>query len=194
LKNPFIDTRAELKLTSYALWWSTLDRKTKNMIRKSQRVGVIVQQVTPDEAFWEGVAGIYNEAPTKRGIKNTHYGDTPERVKEIYDKYGGPDRNIYLGAYWMGKLIGFAHLLRDEGCWHVSALQGYEDYFDKAPMDALVDAAVQLLCANDVKRLIYGRMQRSSLGEFKRSLGFHEVRVLRSVGDTVKLVASKVIQ
>ncbi len=183
----FTEPIAVLRLTTYDEWWIQVKKRTRNMVRKSRKLGVTVKQVTPDEAFWIGVSGIYNEAPQKRGKPNTHYGMTPEQTKTYFDIYGGPDRNIYLGAYWQGELIGFLQLIHEKGdAWRYSAFQGYERHFDKAYMNALIDASVKILCSKGVRTVIYGRMQTDSLGIFKQHNGFERKLIPRNIVETAK--------
>lgn len=175
---------ATQKLGNYAEWWDKIDRKTRNMIRKSKKKGVQVKQVKPDEAFWLGVCSIFNESPDRRGRPYPHYGKTLDQTKEVFRNYIDNNKNIYFGAFYGNKLIGFSHLLKrsDNKGWAISAIQSYETYFSLAPMNALINSIVQFCCENGIKRLTYGRMQNDGLGQFKKNNGFVEKRIPRIFG------------
>src|SRR5438874_7014477 len=55
--------------------WSTkqINGKTRNMIRRAEKAGVVVREAPFDDALVEGISGIYNESPTRQGKPFTHY-------------------------------------------------------------------------------------------------------------------------
>lgn len=186
--NPLLIPRAELTLSTYSEWWLRVGKKTRNMIRKSQRLGVETRVVKPDETFWVGVSEIFNESPKRRGREYINYGVDPRILFSPYLT----DDDLYIGAYLGEKLIGFAHLHRRGDAWRVSALQCFMSQFDKAPMNALMDKVVQTLCDLRAKRLIYGVMQTDGLGQFKQSVGFRENPTLRSIPELAEAITRRI--
>jgi hypothetical protein len=208
MHNPIIVKQAEIPLTSYGEWWATLNRKTRNMIRRSQRLGVTVKRVThPDVAFWDGVQGIFNESPTRRNIPYKMYGVDPTTH---FSRFRDED-SLYLGAYLGGELIGFMHLLRCRrgvfavmvngipnrfggDSYSVTQFQGLVGRYSTAQMDALIDGAVKTCCGLGIKRIIYTRtLDENSLGDFKRRHGFVAVQRLRPPAEFMRVLRNRII-
>ncbi|PYV49401.1 MAG: hypothetical protein DMG92_11055, partial [Acidobacteria bacterium] len=62
------ESLAVLPITSFDYWWNKqVKGTTRNMIRKSQKVGVEVRQVAFDDDFVRGMTDIFNETPVRQG-------------------------------------------------------------------------------------------------------------------------------
>ena len=53
------DNVAVLEIKSFQDWWRSISRKTRNMVRKAKKLGVLVREVVPDEEFWKGFLLLY---------------------------------------------------------------------------------------------------------------------------------------
>jgi hypothetical protein len=77
------DNVALLQVPSYAEWWKTIGKKTRNMVRKAKKSGVATKVVAPDEKLAERIWKIYNETPIRQGRSFPHYGVTLQTVKRF---------------------------------------------------------------------------------------------------------------
>jgi hypothetical protein len=179
------DNLAVLPLTTFDHWWkNTVDNKTRNMVRKSEKKGVEVREVPFDDALVHGIWEINNESPVRQGRRFPHYGMSLERTH----KYAGTflDSSTFIGAFFEGRLIGFAKLTCDEArtqasLMHIVALIRYRD---KAPTNALMAQAVRSCANRRIPNLVYsnfsyGRKQSDGLSDFKENNGFQRVDLPR---------------
>lgn len=173
-----LDNLAVLPVSTFENWWTKqVDNKTRNMVRKAEKQGVIVRDVVFDDSFVQGIHAIYNECPVRQGKPFPHYGKDLETVQREESTH--LDRSIFLGAYLRDKLIGFAKLVVDESWTQagVMNLVSLLEHRDKAPTNALISQAVRCCAERGVRYLTYanfayGRKERDSLADFKKNNGF----------------------
>jgi len=180
-----IDNLAVLPITNFDDWFNKIIRfKVRNKLRKSEKNGVEVHEVTFNEELIHAIWEIYNETPIRQGKRFPHYGMTLERVRS----YAGTflDSSIFIAAFFENRIIGFVKLVPDEtntqaGLMHIVSLVQHRD---KAPTNALIAQAVKSCAERTIRYLVYsnfsyGNKQRDSLAEFKEHNGFRKMDVPR---------------
>jgi hypothetical protein len=179
------DNVAALPVSTFDHWWNRqIDGKTRNMVRRAEKKGVVVREVPFDDALVNGIWKIYNECPVRQGRLFPHYGNSVEKVRRMSATF--PENSIFIGAFLDEKLIGFVKLTTDEArsqaaVMHIISLVGQRD---KAPTNALIAQAVRSCEERGIPYLVYsrfayGKKQRDSLTDFKESNGFRRVDVPR---------------
>jgi len=170
---------AVLQFESYDSWWTTqINDKTRNMVRKATKKGVQIRVCVCDDEMVRGIKEIYDESPVRQGKPFLHYGKDLARLKDAHLTF--LDRSEFIGAYFEGKLIGFAKLIY-HGQFAASVMQIIAMYAhrDKAPTNALLAKAVELCAAKGIHMLHYGMWSRRGLGEFKKHNRFEQLRAPR---------------
>jgi hypothetical protein len=179
------DNLAGLPVSTFDNWWMRqIDAKTRNMVRKAEKKGIIVREVPFDDALVQGIWEVYNETPLRQGIPNAHYGKDIKTVYKIEATF--LDSSIFIGAFLDGKLVGFVKLVADEirtqaGLMNIVSMTQHRD---KAPTNALIAQAVRTCAERGIPYLVYanfayGTKQTSSLSDFKKNNGFQRIDVPR---------------
>jgi hypothetical protein len=179
------DNLAVLPITTFEHWWNKqIDGKTRNVVRRAEKKGIVVREVTFDDHLVAGIYEIYNESPVRQGRLFPHYGKDFEAVRRMSATF--LDRSTFLGAYYEGRLVGFIKMTADEAraqmaIMHIIALVRYRD---KAPTNALIAGAVRWCAGRGFPYLIYsqffyGRKKHDKLRHFKQSNGFQPMNVPR---------------
>jgi hypothetical protein len=167
-----------LEFESYDSWWKTqLNDKTRNMVRKAAKKGVEVRVGACDDEFIKGIKEIYDESPVRQGKPFKHYQKDIETLRETHLTFA--DRSEFIGAYFEGKLIGFAKLVYLEKAASLMQIISMIAHRDKAPTNALLAKAVERCEAKAIHLLHYGLWSRRSFGEFKKHHRFRQWRVPR---------------
>src|SRR4029077_414565 len=81
----------------------------RKAVKRAQRLGVVVRVAELDDAFVEGIRGIYNEVPIRQGRHFWHYQKDFETVKRENSTYF--ERSTFIGAYFNDELIGFIRMV-----------------------------------------------------------------------------------
>ena len=179
------DNVAALPISTFDLWWNQqIDGKTRNMVRRAEKKGVIVREVSFDDALVKGIWEIYNECPLRQGRLFPHHGKNLETVRRMSATF--LDASFFLGAYLGGKLIGFMKLTWDHArsqaaVMHIIAMLAHRD---KAPTNALIAQGVRSCASRGIpyiaySKFAYGSKQRDSLSDFKESNGFKRYDIPR---------------
>jgi hypothetical protein len=179
------DNLAALPISGFDQWWNKqINGKTRNMIRRAEKAGVVVREVPFDESLVEGISAIYNECPTRQGRQFWHYGKDLAAVRAENGTF--LDRSVFLGAFADSRLIGFAKLVSDEQRAQAGLMQilSMIQYRDKAPTNALIAQAVRSCAGRGIPYLVYanfsyGNKQRDTLGDFKLHNGFQRIELPR---------------
>jgi hypothetical protein len=176
------DSKAVIPITKFSDWWEKrVEHDVRAAVRKAAKAGVVVKLVKFDDAFVNGMVSIYNETPIRQGKRFWHFGISFDAAKRGNSTF--PGRNIFLGAYYAGELIGFIRLICVEGTAILMQLLSKMKYSNKKPNNALLAKAVELCEQRGFRYLTYGRYiyndARSSLTEFKRRNGFEQVLLPR---------------
>ena len=178
------DNVAALPITSFDHWWTKqLNDKTRNMIRRAGKKGVVVKIVEFDDEFAKGITNIYNESPMRQGKPFWHYGKGFETVRKENATF--LERSYFIGAYFENELIGFIKLVYEKDFASMMQIISMIKYRDKAPTNALVAKAVEICADNRIPYLVYakysahGMKKRDSLSEFKHHNRFLKVDIPR---------------
>jgi hypothetical protein len=169
---------AAMPITSYKHWWDNqIKSRTRSLIRKSEKEGVVVREADYDDAFVKGMTAIFNEAPVRQGRPFWHYGKDVATVKQQFSRY--IHREHMIAAYYQDEMIGLI-MLGNAGRFGltgqiISSLQ----HRDKQTNNALVAKAVEVCEKLGLEYLVYLFWSDDSLSEFKRRCGFERVRAPR---------------
>jgi hypothetical protein len=154
------------------------------MARRAEKNGVTLREVCLNQELARGMWEVYNETEVRQGRKNRHHGkdiDTLHREEATF-----LDSSIFIGAYLGDSLIGFMKLVYDETRTQ-ACLMNFVcmiRHRDKAPANALVAQAVRTCVERGIpylaySRFAYGKIENSSLSEFKERNGFRRVDLPR---------------
>lgn len=172
------DELALLPISSYEDWWKgTIKSRVRTSIRKAAKRGVEVREVEYNDAFIEGMVGIFNESRIRQGRAFWHYGKDFETVKQQFSRYVHRERMI--GAYFRGEMIGFVMLGNAGSFSLLGQILSSARHRDKATNSVLVAKSVELAAEYGHEHLAYWYWTNDSLTEFKRRCGFQRVRVPR---------------
>jgi hypothetical protein len=179
------DNVAALPVSTFDHWWDQqINGKTRNMIRRAEKKGVVVREVPFDDELVRGISRIYDESPVRQGRAFWHYGKALDAVRRENGTF--LDRSVFLGAYVGTELIGFAKLVTAPGGAQAALMQILSTiaHRDLAPTNALIAHAVRSCAERSVPYLVYasfayGNKQRDSLSDFKHHNGFQRVDVPR---------------
>lgn len=180
-----LDNVAALPITTYDQWWTKqIDGKTRNMVRRGEKKGVTLREVTFDDAFAKGIWEIYNETPVRQGRLFPHYGKDFETVRNMSATF--MDSSIFIGAYIGEQLIGFLKLTSDESRSQTAVMHiiSMIQHRDKAPTNALIAYGVRACADRKIPYIVYsnfayGNKQRDSLSDFKENNGFKRIDLPR---------------
>jgi len=171
------DNVAILNLKGYDKWWKNVGKKTRNMVRKAEKLGIRTEVAEPDERLAEGIWKIYNETPIRQERGFPHYGVSLNQV--MTDLHSARDCT-YIGAYFQDELAGFIQLVHGENIEIISQILSLQKHWDKAVNNALVAKAVEVCASKEEKWIMYGRIgNHPSLDNFKQSNGFTEFQLTR---------------
>jgi hypothetical protein len=169
---------AVLAVTSYDHWWNRqIKSRVRNLIRNSEKEGLVVRETAFDDEFVRGMADIFNETPVRQGRRFWHYGKDFATVKQQFSRY--LHRETMIGAYFEGRMVGFV-MLGDAGRFALTGqIISSIEHRDKSPSNALMAKAVEVCAKRGRPHLVYFYWGDDSLTEFKRRCGFEKVSVPR---------------
>jgi hypothetical protein len=166
----FSDNIALATISTYEEWVMQVGKKTRNMIRKSEKTGVRTQTLEPDEKLAEGIWKIYNETPIRQERAFPHYGETLEHVRNMVFC---PVDCVYIVAYLESEIVGFIHLVFGDQIGVVSQILSLQEHKDKAVNNSLLAKAIEICAQRKIQHVMYGRIgNHPSLDKFKESNGF----------------------
>ena len=172
------ENSAVLPVSTFDNWWTKqVDKKTRNMVRKAEKKGVVVREVPFCRELVQGISEIYNECPIRQGRPFRHYRKPIESVTEECSTF--LNESTFLGAYLDAELIGFVKLTADELRTQLAVMNivSMVCHRDKAPTNALIAEAIRICISKRIPYLVYssfdqGDKQQGSLNEFKSNNGF----------------------
>jgi hypothetical protein len=169
---------AVLPITSYKHWWDKqIKSRTRSLIRKAEKEGVVVRETVYDDAFVKGMTSIFNEAPVRQGRPFWHYGKDIDTVRQQFSRY--VHREHMIGAYYRDEIIGLI-MLGNAGRFGLTGqIISSLKHRDKAINNALVAKAVEVCEGLGLEYLVYLFWSEDSLSEFKRRCGFELMRAPR---------------
>jgi hypothetical protein len=169
---------AAIPIDTYDYWWTKqIDKATRNMVRKSQKLGVEVRECLYDDEFVRGMTAIFNETPIRQGRPFWHYGKDFDTVKRQFSRC--LFREELIGAYYKNELVGFAMLGNAGAFADLGQIISKVEHRDKATTNALIAKCVELCAKKHLRYLVYAYWMDNSLGDFKRRSGFQEMRLPR---------------
>jgi hypothetical protein len=179
------DNLAAMPVSTFDHWWDhQIDKKTRNMARQAGKKGVVIREVPFSETLVQGIREVYNETPVRQGVPNTHFGKDFATV--FREEATFLDSSIFIGAFLGEELIGFIKLLFDETRTQAGVLNivSMIRHRDKAPTNALLAQAVRSCADRGIPYLVYsnftvGKIERTTLSDFKERNGFRRVDVPR---------------
>jgi len=169
---------AVLPITDYDYWWNKqISAKTRNVIRKALKSGVVVKSIEYDDDFVRGLVEIFNESPVRQGKPFWHYGKDFACIKKEFSR--NLHREEIIGAYFNNKLIGFI-MLADAGKYAMTTqILSMIRHRDKSPTNALLAKAVEICASRHIPYLVYAMWTTGSLGDFKLHNGFEKIDLPR---------------
>jgi len=160
-----------ITLKNYEDWWeNSIKKYTRQAVKMSQKKGIIVKVSDFNDEFMEGITSIHNETPIRSGKKYPHYNVSTNSVKKREGTF--IDRSIFLGAYYEKQIVGYAKLIFEEEFVDVAQLLSKMNHRDKCVTNALVAKIVEICSQREVRHIVYGDFNSTSLGDFKRHNGF----------------------
>jgi hypothetical protein len=167
------DPVAAIPITTFAHWWEKqIDGKTRNMVRRAEKKGVVVRRSEFDDTFVEGMTSLFNETPVRQGKPFWHYGKDAATIKREFGRF--LFREELFGAYLGEELIGFIFIADTGNSATLGQIISKIAHRDKAPTNALVAKAVERCVEKGVPYLSYAKWVDGNLGEFKRNNGFQK--------------------
>lgn len=167
-----------LYITTYNNWWEKqIKSKTRNMIRKSQKMGVDVRIVPYTDDLMLGIKEIYDESKIRQGRIFKHYGKNLTSLKRSHTTF--LEHSQFFGAYLKDELIGFIKLVTIENRAHIMQIISKLSHRDKAPTNALIAKTVEFCEQKQIPILIYGVWSIGGLGDFKKNSNFERVDIPR---------------
>jgi hypothetical protein len=169
---------AAIKLANFDDWWLRLPQETRKNVRRAAKRGVVTSIQPFDDTLIAGISEVNNDSPMRQGIRNHHYGKSPEQIRKDYSAFG--ERSDFICAYFRNEIIGFLKLVYRGDVASILNLTTKASHSDKRPANALVCQAVQLCEAKGVSHVTYGQFnygnkRQSPLLEFKIRNGFEEM-------------------
>lgn len=169
---------AVLRVQTYEHWWKNqIKSQMRNIIRRSEKRGLVVREAEFDDEFVNGMTGIFNETPVRQGRRFWHYGKDVETVKKEFSRY--LFREDLIGAYYEDSLVGFV-MLANAGSYAITGqIISKIEHRDKWPNNALIAKSVEICARKKIPYLAYSYWDKSSLTEFKRRNGFEKLSLPR---------------
>lgn len=166
-----------LEIKDYQTWWNAIGKKTRNMVRKAEKDGVVVSVVPQSDKLAEGIWKIYNETPIRQGRAFPHYGESQALVAaNMYQE----KNSTFIAGYIGDELAGFIQILHGDSIAILSNILSMQKHWDKSVNNALLAKAVEVCALNNEHWLMYGRIgNHPSLDKFKDNNGFVKYPVTR---------------
>lgn len=168
-----VDSIAAIPLVDYNTWWEKqINSKTRNMVRRAEKKGVVVRQRVLDNEFAKGMERIFNEVPVRQGRRFWHYGKDAETIKQEFSRF--LFREEIFGAYVQDELVGFVFLAYADRYALLGQIISKIAHRDKATTNLLMAKAVERCVEKGIHHLVYAKWIDTSLGDFKRHNGFQK--------------------
>jgi hypothetical protein len=166
-----LESIAALPIKDFNCWWKDqINPKTRNLVRKAERMGLVVKRADFDQEFIRGMKDIFNETPIRQDKPFWHYGKDAETIEREFSRY--LFREELFGAYYNGELIGFIFLAHAEKYALLGQIISKIGHREMAPNNALIAKAVEVCSNREIPYLVYALWMAGSLGDFKRHNGF----------------------
>jgi hypothetical protein len=167
---------AAIQVTTFDHWWNKqINTKTRNMVRKSKKMGVEINEAEFGDELIRGIVGIFSESPVRRGKPFWHYGGDFESVKEAMS--ADLAEAVFIAAYYEKELIGFIKLLITDRSAMVTLILDKMSHRDKSPMNGMIAKAVEICAQRQIPYITYTVWRRGDHGEFQKRNGFEKIPV-----------------
>jgi len=176
------DNFAVIPITTYSDWFKNrIESSVQRAIRKAAKNGIEIRLAQLDHDFIQGIVNINNDTPVRQGRVFWHFQKSFDEVKHEHLTYA--ERNVFLGAYLQGELIGYIRMVRIDKVASVIQLLTMTKHYDKRPANALIAKACELFEQKGMSHLMYCNYiykdPKSSLTEFKKRSGFEQLLLPR---------------
>jgi len=180
-----IEPIAAQRVSSHDDWANRVGKKTRNLVRKAERTLGWWLWESPEESDHDldQLAGIihkiYNETPTRQGMRFPHYGKTEDSIRANIATGVGEYVTVHEKA---GPAVGFAHLIAHDKTCMLEEFLSLQSAYSQAPNNLLLSAVVQRCEETGWKYVTYGRIgtgTHPSLDRFKKSNGFTQWNCVR---------------
>ncbi len=166
-----------LRLGMYKEWWVSIGKKTRNMVRKAEKCGIVTSEVEASETLAKGIWRIYNETPIRQGRGFSRYGQSLESVSQDVMR---AENSTFVGAFLQDELVGFIQLVHGDKIDIVSQILSMQRHWDKAVNNALLAKSIEGCAERQIPWIMYGRMgNHPSLDVFKESNSFQKYTFTR---------------
>lgn len=174
-----MEALSAVPLQGFRHWWEKqIKSDTRKKAKRAEKRGVIIRLVSLDDNFVQGVVGIYNDTPVRRGKRCWHYGKSFDEVKGELSRDLATSK--FIAADEGEELVGFVKLNFAEGRFAnpgliLSKIKAREKYVN----NALLTKAIQVCTETGVPFLIYTNWRRGTQAEFLMRHGFQKTLVPR---------------
>jgi hypothetical protein len=173
-----VDSVAMLPVTTYEHWLKQqITNKTRNLIGKAAKKGVVLRPAEFDDEFVRGMTTIFNETSVRQGMPFWHYGKNFDTIKREFSRY--LFREEIVGAYLENELIGFIFLADAGRFLALGQIISMVRHRDKSTNNALIAKAVEICAERKIPYLTYAVWPRGPLKDFKRHNGFDRLDLPR---------------
>jgi len=167
---------AAIPVTTFDHWWEKqINTKTRNMVRKSKKSGVTIEEVEFSDELVRGIVGVFSESPVRRGKAFWHYGGDFESVKKAMS--ADLEEAVFIAAYYEKELIGFTKLLITDRSAMVTLILDKMSHRHKSPMNGMIAKAVEICANRKIPYITYTLWRRGDHGEFQKRNGFQKMPV-----------------
>lgn len=171
------DNIALLQITNYSDWLTKVGKKTRNMIRKSEKNGIKTEVVIPSDRLIDGIWKIYNETPIRQARPFPYYGI---KLEDVRAEVNQAQNCTFIGAFYESELVGFIELFHGDQITVTAQILSLQKFWDKAVNNALLAKAVEVCALKNIQWLMYGRIgNHPSLDSFKENNGFSKYDLTR---------------
>ena len=177
------DNVAAIQISTFAEWFEKrIHPNVRNKIRKADKQGIKVRIEPFNDSLVLGIMDIFNESQVRQGRHFTYFGKDFETVRSGWAT--DLNRSEFLVAYYGSEVVGFIKLIYGNMCVRTSGTIAKLSHRNKAPMNALLAAAVERCASKNFSYLIYGKFtygnkSEDSLAKFKRYNGFEKIEIPR---------------
>jgi hypothetical protein len=173
-----VDPIAVLPVSTYDHWLKhQINNKTRNLVTKAGKKGVVIKPALFNDAFVHGMFAIFNESPVRQGMPFWHYGKDVETIRREFSRC--LFREDLYGAYIGDELVGFLFLAHGGQYEMIGQILSLIRHRDKALNNALIGKAVEACAERGIPYLTYAVWPRGPLKDFKRHNGFDRVDLPR---------------
>jgi hypothetical protein len=163
---------AAIPISTYDVWWKSLKDKTRNMVRKAAKKGVIISEVPFTDELARGMREIFNQSPIRRGKPMRHYGKSFETVKAEMGAH--MEESIIVAAHYQNELIGFIKFMVMDRYGTLTMILDKTAHRDKAPINGMLAKVVEICAERKLRHLTYTTWRRGEHGHFQQNNGFEK--------------------